>query len=154
MKIIRNWSLHIEETKFEKNKANYFSNVLSSNGNYLAIKKCLFFSNTPTGVYFSLVMTQGRSGVIEVRAGTLIIDMSYFYNNSKNTGGVLGVFFPMDSTILGRVLISKCWFFNNSAFFVGVANIQANSKCQIIFKNSVFLWNWAQTGKKRFFIIL
>lgn len=139
-------SLIILDSKFEQNKANFYSNAIYSSGYYFKIKKCLFFSNAPYEDWKPLQNTKGKSGVIEINEGKILIEQSYFYNNSKNMGSALAFYFNSDSHHKGEALIFNCIFENNTGVIGSAMYTRSFTKVSIYVKESFFLANRAYTG--------
>lgn len=133
-------------SNFKENKAIFNPNsVFSASGN-LQIRKCLFSSNYPLGKWNSIRGTNGKGGAIQAEGGNLVIDLCYFFNNSKNIGGSLAFYFTSDSKFMWKVLISRCIFENNTAVLGGGIFMQSTKSVDIFISNSFFLRNWAAQG--------
>ena len=87
----------------------------------------------------------GRSGAIEINAGKVFIELTYFYNNSKNIGSSLALYFISDSKFKGEALILNCIFEKNNAVLGSSIYVRA-AQISIYIKKCSFIMNWASQG--------
>lgn len=135
--------MKIFETKFERNQANYFPNVISSSSNSIKIIKCIFKSNFPFGNFVSILQTKGRSGAIEIIKGNAMIFSSYFHNNSNNQGGAISAYYSPNNIEDSIFFVYKCYFENNSAVIGGALFLYTTWNLRIYITNSYFALSWA-----------
>ena len=147
--------MKLNSSKFVGTKATFFSNCIYSESNILfAVYFCLFLNNIAYGNYYLISETSGRAGCIEAIAKIIHITYSEFYNNSKNEGGAINLNYPFPSTVEANILISNCWFLNNSAVIGGGINIAENYQTNICLKQNYFGFNLAIQSKSLVFIYL
>ena len=79
------WSLKINSSKFETNRADYYPNCIFFEGFDFFLSYSLFSNNVPYGIYSSVSSTAGFGGCFELIGTTIYMKFNQFLHKIKRT---------------------------------------------------------------------
>ena len=89
-------------------------------------------------------LTPGYGGCIDILAHMILVKFNVFFNNTKGKGGSVSFFFPAIPEYKSLIIISNCWFINNSALFSGGLYLHSVSVVTIVIRESFLISNYAK----------
>ena len=134
----------INSTIFLQNKGNVVPNCLLFRGDTFLMQYSIFLSNIPYGNanFVALIQNSGGYGSMDILGNQLLIQFSYFFNNTKTYGGGISINNKVETLNVPIVIIRNCLFVNNSAVMGGGVNFNTIYPMKFILLNSIFLSNW------------